>query len=138
MDKGNEPEKSFLKIKPDSLRIFQNSFFQTTNMKKISILLIAGLGVIACCFTSIPAPAQAAPADHPHQFYLFIGTYARADSNGIFVYRFNTATGKASFVSAIVGIENPSFLNFSPNHRFVYAVSETHGGAGGAGICLCI
>src|SRR5690242_17177008 len=64
--------------------------------------------------------------------YLFIGTYAPADSNGIFVYRFDTNTGKASRVSAIKGIENPSFLITSPDQRFVYAVSETHGEKGGS------
>lgn len=66
-----------------------------------------------------------------HQYYLFIGTYSPADSNGIMVYRFDTGTGEASFVSAVSGIENPSFLTLSPDYRFLYAVSEMHGEAGG-------
>ncbi len=100
-------------------------------MRKVYALLMRGLAAVVCCCSFGLAPAQTAVAHHSHQYYLFIGTYAPADSNGIFVYRFNTATGKARFVSSVSGIENPSFLNFSPNHRFVYAVSETHGGAGG-------
>ncbi|HEY6082875.1 MAG TPA: beta-propeller fold lactonase family protein, partial [Chitinophagaceae bacterium] len=100
-------------------------------MRKVYALLISGLAVIAGCLSSVPAPAQPVPAHHSRQYYLFIGTYAPADSNGIFVYRFNTATGNARLISAVSGIENPSFLNLSPDHRFVYAVSETHGGAGG-------
>lgn len=59
-------------------------------------------------------------------YFLFIGTYSPADSNGIFVYKFNTYSGKATLVSAVSGIENPSFLTISPNRKYLYAVSETH------------
>src|SRR5690606_17850802 len=64
-------------------------------------------------------------------YYLFIGTYAPADSESIFVYRFDAETGEAVLISGVSGIENPSFLTLSPDHRFLYAVSDTHGKEGG-------
>lgn len=70
-----------------------------------------------------PQPAQA--------YYLIVGTYAPADSAGIYVFRFHPATGHADLVSTVTGIENPSFLTLSADLSHVYAVSETHGGKGG-------
>lgn len=84
-----------------------------------------------CCLLNLRSTAQTIKMDSADSYYLFIGTYAPADSNGIFVYRVDRNTGRASFVSAVSGIENPSFLTLSPDHRFLYAVSETHGGQGG-------
>jgi 6-phosphogluconolactonase len=55
--------------------------------------------------------------------YLLIGTYTGGKSEGIYVYKFNSATGDNSFVS-VVKSSNPSFLAISPNQKFVYAVNE--------------
>jgi len=77
------------------------------------------------------AVAQTGTADSSRAFYLLVGTYAPADTPGIYVFRFHPATGKADLVSTVTGIENPSFLTFSPDLKYVYAVSETHGGEGG-------
>lgn len=71
------------------------------------------------------------PAQSYGTYYLLVGRYAPADSAGIFVYTFNTRDGKARFISSISGVENPSFVTFSPHHHYVYSVSETHTGAGG-------
>jgi 6-phosphogluconolactonase len=59
--------------------------------------------------------------------HLFVGTYTNSGSKGIYVYRFNAATGKATLLSNTDSVVNPSFLAISPNHKFVYAVSETNG-----------
>jgi 6-phosphogluconolactonase len=57
------------------------------------------------------------------QHYLLVGTYTNGKSEGIYVYKFNTATGDNSFVS-VAKSSNPSFLAVSPNKKFVYAVNE--------------
>jgi 6-phosphogluconolactonase len=57
------------------------------------------------------------------EHYLLIGTYTGVKSEGIYVYKFNSATGDNSFVS-VVKSSNPSFLAVSPNNKFVYAVNE--------------
>lgn len=64
--------------------------------------------------TSIHATAQL-------KQYLLIGTYTSGKSEGIYVYNFNN--GKAEPVSKFV-INNPSFLEVSPDQKFVYAVHE--------------
>lgn len=59
--------------------------------------------------------------------FLFIGTYTGTGSKGIYVYKFNSSTGKATPVSIAEGIENPSYLALSSNGKFVYAVTESAG-----------
>lgn len=61
--------------------------------------------------------------------YLLVGTYTRKNSEGIYVYKFNTNTGDFSRVSVASGIKNPSFLAVSPNQKYIYAVSEISDGA---------
>lgn len=60
-------------------------------------------------------------------YYLFIGTYTGSGSKGIYVYKFNAATGKATWVSNTDSgsVVNPSFLTPSANGKNVYAVTET-------------
>ena len=65
------------------------------------------------------------------QQYLFIGTYTHTGSKGIYVYRFDAATGKAEWVSNTEGIVNPSYLALSADGNNVYAVNETGGENGG-------
>ena len=56
---------------------------------------------------------------------VYIGTYTRTGkSKGIYVYRFDRATGKLTYVDATSGISNPSFLAIHPNGRNLYSVSE--------------
>ncbi len=57
--------------------------------------------------------------------YLFIGTYTGTGSKGIYVYRFNTNTGKATWLSNTDSMVSPSFLTVSKNGKFVYSVSES-------------
>lgn len=64
-------------------------------------------------------------------FNLFIGTYTNKGSKGIYVYRFNAATGTAEWVSNTDSAANPSYLAVAPNEKYVYAVNETHGANGG-------
>ncbi len=45
-------------------------------------------------------------------------------SKGIYVSRFNSATGDLSEPELAAEIINPSFLTISPDHRFLYAISE--------------
>lgn len=53
--------------------------------------------------------------------YLLIGTYTSGKGEGIYVYDFNN--GKAEPVSKVV-TNNPSYVEVSPDKKFVYAVHE--------------
>ena len=56
--------------------------------------------------------------------YLFVGTYAKDTESGIYMYRFNTDDGSAVLVKEVSGIVNPTFMNFSKDEKFLYAVAE--------------
>ncbi len=58
------------------------------------------------------------------ELFLLIGTYTSGTSKGIYVYRFNTETGDASYVNEIDELSNPSYLNLSKDEKFVYSVGE--------------
>jgi hypothetical protein len=55
---------------------------------------------------------------------LFIGTYTQKGSKGIYVYHFDTATGKSIELSHTNNISNPSFLAITKDKQNVYAVNE--------------
>jgi len=63
---------------------------------------------------------------------VYIGTYTDTTSKGIYVSRFNTATGALSKPQLAVATSNPSFLAVTPDARFLYAVNEINSYAGQA------
>jgi 6-phosphogluconolactonase len=83
--------------------------------------LVAGLAAL---------PAAAAKGE----FFVYIGTYTRGSSQGIYGWRLDAASGKLTPIGLVAETVNPSFLAVHPNNRYVYAVSEMAGGGqkGGA------
>lgn len=81
--------------------------------------------VVTISGTSFNATAQ-------QQNYLITGTYTSGQSEGIYVYKFNSSDGSASIASQIK-ISNPSFLAVSPGGQFVYAVKENAAAIGKGG-----
>ncbi len=67
------------------------------------------------------------------EYYFALGTYDSPKSEGIYVYRFNSGDGTARLTGQ-VKTANPSFVTFSPDRRFLFAVEETASpdGRGGA------
>jgi len=92
------------------------------------LVIAFGLAVLA---------AQAAYAQS-NDFFMYVGTYTgfkyvhhsrpfglgESHSKGIYVSRFRAATGELGEPELAAEMINPSFLTISPNHRFLYAVSE--------------
>ncbi|PKQ46905.1 lactonase family protein [Confluentibacter flavum] len=60
---------------------------------------------------------------------LYIGTYTEGTSEGIYKLEFNPSTGELSNLQLAEAIQNPSFITYSPNKRYLYAVSESLGGS---------
>ena len=96
----------------------------------------------AFCFVipvglAVIAAGQSAPAPDT-DFFMYVGTYTgfkyvhhskptgrgESHSQGIYVSRFRAATGELSEPELAAEMINPSFLTISPNHRFLYALSE--------------
>jgi 6-phosphogluconolactonase len=57
-------------------------------------------------------------------YIVYIGTYTRKDSKGIYGYRFSPKTGEITPLGLIQEAHNPSWITESPNHRFLYATDE--------------
>lgn len=72
-------------------------------------------------FVSIPAGLFAADSD---SFVVYVGTYTRGDSKGIYRLEFHPRDGSLIAIGEPTEIENPSFLTLHPNGRYLYAVSE--------------
>jgi 6-phosphogluconolactonase len=69
-------------------------------------------------------------------YFVYIGTYTRENSKGIYAYRFHPADGKLTPLGLAAETTNPSFLAIHPNGRFVYSVSEVdaHDGQPGGAV----
>lgn len=56
---------------------------------------------------------------------LIVGTYTNnCESNGIYVFEFNTKTAESKLKSNTVGIINPSYLSIAENNKQIYSVNE--------------
>jgi len=57
-------------------------------------------------------------------YYVYIGTYTGPKSQGIYVYKLSSATGKLTPLGLAGQAESPSFLAIDPQHKYLYAVDE--------------
>jgi 6-phosphogluconolactonase len=69
--------------------------------------------------TAALAGAAGSPA-----YYAYAGTYTGHGSDGIYVYRFEPATGAITPLGLAAKTENPSFLAVRPGGEYLYAVNE--------------
>jgi 6-phosphogluconolactonase len=58
------------------------------------------------------------------KFLVYIGTYTGPQSEGIYAFRFDAATGALEPVGLVGEVVNPSWVTIHPNRKFLYAVSE--------------
>ncbi|SNR57523.1 6-phosphogluconolactonase [Maribacter sedimenticola] len=65
---------------------------------------------------------------------LFVGTYTKNGSEGIYRFNFNVDTGRLSDQTLAAQIENPSFITFSPDKKTLYAVGEVDNYKDGSGV----
>jgi 6-phosphogluconolactonase len=69
----------------------------------------------------MPAASNAAGSA---EYFVYIGTYTRNTSKGVYAFRFNSSTGKLAPVGLAAEIPSPSFLAIHPNGRFLYTSNE--------------
>jgi hypothetical protein len=65
-----------------------------------------------------PSARRGAKARGEVEYFVYVGTYTRQGSKGIYSYRFNPSTGKLESVGLAAQVANPSFLAVHPNQRF--------------------
>ena len=75
-----------------------------------------------------PAAAEAADrgpaATSPRELRVYIGTYTRGQSEGIYLSHLDLATGKLRAAELAAKVANPSFLAIHPGRPLLYAVGE--------------
>ena len=69
-----------------------------------------------------PTPADAATRG---KYLVYIGTYTEHGSKGIYAYRFDARTGRATALGLAAESVQPSFLTVDAGGHFLYAVNET-------------
>ncbi|MFD1614471.1 lactonase family protein [Gelatiniphilus marinus] len=60
---------------------------------------------------------------------LFVGTYTNGDSEGIYQFQFNSETGALTEKKLATTSKNPSFITYSPDKNYLYAVNENENGS---------
>lgn len=60
----------------------------------------------------------------PSQMWVYLGTYTRGKSKGIYVLKLDMATGALSEPALAAETTDPSFLTIHSNKKFLYAVGE--------------
>lgn len=59
---------------------------------------------------------------------LYVGTYTKSNSKGIYKVNFNSETGQLSDLKLAIPIDNPSFLTYSPDSKFLYSTNGSESG----------
>ncbi len=84
----------------------------------VATLLVA---VSASCVSDEPMPSTSSDSQH----LMYVGTYTRETSAGIYAYRFDSESGTAEELGLVAEMREPSFLALHPTGQYLYAVSET-------------
>ncbi len=75
-------------------------------------------------FTSLPVVSQLSLATSRRSKRIYIGTYTKKSSHGVYVYRWKPESGEMEEIGLAAKTPNPSFLALSPNHNDLYCVNE--------------
>jgi 6-phosphogluconolactonase len=73
---------------------------------------------------SLPVVSQFTLAASRRAKRIYIGTYTKKTSQGVYVYHWNPESGEMADMALAAKTPNPSFLTLSPNHNNLYAVNE--------------
>ena len=63
-------------------------------------------------------------AENGNRLLAFVGSYADAAGNGVYVYEVNEKTGGLKLLDQVSGLQNPTFLNLDADRRILYAIAE--------------
>ncbi len=66
----------------------------------------------------------AGPVEAPAKFRVYIGTYSKAPSKGIYQSVLDLKTGKMTDPTLVAETSDPSFLAIHPSRQYLYAVGE--------------
>jgi len=83
-----------------------------------------GFVVLMLAASFAPGQSLHTPAGSAEGTLVYFGTYTGAKSRGVYVSKFDSATGKLSTPELAAETINPTFLAVAPGGNFLYAVNE--------------
>ena len=105
-------------------------FAWVMNIPPCGKILIAFMTTAILLSSSTPAAERQSAA---REFFVYVGTYTGGQgraSEGVYVFRFDSTTGKASAPVLAAKSVNPSFLALHPGGKYLYAANEVSEFAG--------
>jgi 6-phosphogluconolactonase len=92
---------------------------------KITRRVFAILLVLSAPLLLLSSARAAKNAAAKGQYLAYVGTYTtKTNSKGIYVFRFDTATGKLSAIGIAAETPDPSWVVVHPGGKFLYAANE--------------
>jgi 6-phosphogluconolactonase len=86
------------------------------------------LAALACAVVLGPTlPAMSASPEH----LIFLGTYTKNGSHGIYTVRLDSATGALSTPALVAESPDPAWITFSPDKKFLYTIYPSQAQAAG-------
>jgi 6-phosphogluconolactonase len=89
-------------------------------------LRLTALGALGLMFPS----ADVLAAKRREEMLVYVGTYTSGESEGIYLYSLNLASGELKYVATTKEVKDPSFVVVAPSRRYLYAVNEIEEFAG--------
>jgi len=93
-------------------------------MKTLRYFFLLSLAAVILSLLATPLPEATAQSTAKGEFLLYVGTYTREESKGIYAYRFRPASGEVTPVGLVAETASPSWVTIHPNGRFLYAANE--------------
>jgi 6-phosphogluconolactonase len=90
-----------------------------TMKSRSKLLLLPVLFLLTSACFALPHKATTKKS-----YVVYVGTYTGPTSKGIYAFRFDESSGKATPLGLVAESTNPSFLAVDPASRHVYAVNE--------------
>jgi 6-phosphogluconolactonase len=80
--------------------------------------------LLGCSVAGWPGDSSAELAADAKPYWVYVGTYTSAKSQGIYLLEFDAATGSLTSKGLAGASTNPSFLSIHPSQKYLYAVGE--------------
>ena len=99
----------------------------------MNCVLLASLALVLAF-----APVVAADPSAADTVSVYVGSYAKATEPGIHHFTLDLTSGALTPAGGTSGVANPSFVNISPDKRFLFAIGEAGGKKGGPVVSFSI
>jgi 6-phosphogluconolactonase len=94
-------------------------------MSQIKKLLLTFSLLTLTVLQPFAGAAQNSPANASGECFVYVGTYTKGGSKGIYLYRMDMASGALTSEGLVAELPNPTFFDLDSHGKFLYAATET-------------